>query len=78
MNAGATPKLITSVKESNSLPTLDVPFMILAIRPSRPSIMAAIIIATIGIIIMAFGNSEENYLVGFVFGITSSIGFSVI
>ena len=29
------------------------------------------------IIIMAFGNTGENSLVGFVFGITSSLGFSV-
>ena len=32
---------------------------------------------TIGIIIMAIGNSEKNSLIGFIFGITSSIGFSV-
>jgi drug/metabolite transporter, DME family len=37
----------------------------------------SIFIATIGIIIMALGTSEENSLVGFIFGITSSIGFSV-
>ena len=36
----------------------------------------SIFIATIGIIIMAFGNSGENSLIGFIFGITSSIGFS--
>ena len=47
MKAGATPKLITSVKESNSLPTLDVPFINLAIRPSKPSMIAATIIAII-------------------------------
>ena len=45
IKAGATPKLITSVKESNSLPTLDVPFISLAIRPSKPSIIPAMIIA---------------------------------
>ena len=45
MKAGATPKLITSVKESSSLPTLDVPCISLAILPSKPSIIAAIIIA---------------------------------
>ena len=33
-------------------------------------------LATIGIAIMAFGNTGENSLVGFIFGITSSIGFS--
>ena len=47
INAGATPKLIISVKESNSLPTFDVPLINLAILPSKPSIKAAIIIATI-------------------------------
>ncbi|MFL2901971.1 MAG: DMT family transporter [Candidatus Pelagibacter sp.] len=41
------------------------------------SVWISIIIATIGIIIMAFGNTGENSLVGFIFGITSSIGFSV-
>ena len=41
------------------------------------NVWISIIIATIGIIIMAFGNVEENSLVGFIFGITSSIGFSV-
>jgi len=34
-------------------------------------------IATVGIIIMAAGNTEKNSLLGFLFGITSSIGFSV-
>ena len=41
------------------------------------SVWISIIIATIGIAIMAFGNTGENSLVGFVFGITSSVGFSV-
>ena len=41
------------------------------------SVWISILIATIGIIIMAFGNTGENSLVGFIFGITSSIGFSV-
>jgi len=41
------------------------------------SVWVSIIIATIGIAIMAFGNTGENSLVGFVFGITSSVGFSV-
>ena len=26
---------------------------------------------------MAFGNTEENSLIGFIFGITSSVGFSI-
>ena len=43
----ATPKLIMSVKESNSLPTFDVPLINLAILPSKPSIRAANIIAII-------------------------------
>ena len=41
------------------------------------SVWVSIAIATIGIAIMAFGNNGENSFVGFVFGITSSIGFSV-
>jgi hypothetical protein len=44
---GATPKLIMSVKESNSFPTFDVPLINLAILPSKPSIKAANIIAII-------------------------------
>jgi drug/metabolite transporter (DMT)-like permease len=41
------------------------------------NVWISIIIATIGIIIMALGNSGEKSLIGFVFGLTSSIGFSV-
>ncbi len=41
------------------------------------NVWISILIATIGIIIMALGNSQENSLIGFIFGITSSIGFSV-
>ena len=41
------------------------------------NVWISIIIATIGIIIMAVGNTEKNSLLGFLFGITSSIGFSV-
>ncbi len=41
------------------------------------NVWISIIIATIGIIIMAIGNTEKNSLIGFIFGITSSIGFSV-
>ena len=41
------------------------------------SVWISILIATLGIIIMAFGNSGENSLIGFIFGITSSVGFSV-
>ncbi len=41
------------------------------------NVWISIIVASIGIAIMAFGNTEENSLVGFIFGITSSVGFSV-
>ncbi len=41
------------------------------------NVWISIIVATIGIIIMAFGNAGENSLVGFIFGITSSVGFSI-
>ena len=41
------------------------------------NVWISIIIATAGILIMAIGNTGEKSLIGFVFGITSSIGFSV-
>ena len=41
------------------------------------NVWISIFIAAIGIIIMAVGNTEKNSLIGFLFGITSSIGFSV-
>ena len=41
------------------------------------NVWVSIFIATIGIIIMALGNTEKNSLIGFLFGLTSSIGFSV-
>ena len=41
------------------------------------NVWVSIFLATIGIIIMAVGNTEKNSLIGFLFGITSSIGFSV-
>ena len=41
------------------------------------NVWISIFIATIGIIIMAIGGNSNNSLVGFVFGITSSIGFSI-
>ena len=40
------------------------------------NVWISILIATVGIIIMALGNNEKNSLVGFIFGMTSSIGFS--
>ena len=41
------------------------------------NVWIAIFIATIGIIIIAFGNTEKNSLIGLIFGMTSSVGFSV-
>ncbi len=41
------------------------------------NVWISIAVASIGIIIMAFGNAEKNSLVGLVFGILSSVGFSV-
>ncbi len=41
------------------------------------NVWVSIIIATVGIIIMAIGNTSEKSLIGFVFGLTSSIGFSI-
>ena len=41
------------------------------------NVWVSILIATIGIIIMAFGSAGENSVVGFIFGITSSVGFSI-
>ena len=41
------------------------------------NVWVSIFIATIGILIMAVGNNEKNSIVGFIFGITSSIGFSI-
>ena len=41
------------------------------------NVWVSIFIATVGIIIMAIGNTEKNSLIGFLFGITSSVGFSI-
>ena len=41
------------------------------------NVWVAIVIATVGIIIMAFGNHEKNTLMGFILGIVSAVGFSV-
>ena len=41
------------------------------------NVWISILIATVGIIIMAFGSSGSNSVVGFIFGMLSSIGFSV-
>ena len=41
------------------------------------NVWIAIFIAALGIMIIAFGNTEKNSLLGLIFGMTSSIGFSV-
>ena len=41
------------------------------------NVWIAIIIATVGIIIIAIGITEKSSLIGLIFGMTSSIGFSV-
>ena len=41
------------------------------------NVWVAIGIATVGIIIMAFGHHEKNTLMGFILGIVSAVGFSV-
>ena len=41
------------------------------------NVWISIFIATVGIIIMAFGSSGSNTVIGFIFGMLSSIGFSV-
>jgi DME family drug/metabolite transporter len=41
------------------------------------NVWIAIFIASIGIIIMAFGNTDKGSLVGLIFGLISAIGFSV-
>ena len=41
------------------------------------NVWIAILIATIGIIIMASGNKENNTIMGLVFGLISAVGFSV-
>ncbi len=41
------------------------------------NVWISIIIATIGITIMAIGTDNQNTMVGFIFGITSSVGFSI-
>ena len=41
------------------------------------NVWASIFIASVGILIIALGNIEKNSLLGLIFGMTSSIGFSV-
>ena len=51
-------------------------FMFLKERISI-NVWIAIVIATIGIVIIAIGNTQKSSLLGLVFGMVSSIGFSV-
>ncbi len=41
------------------------------------NVWAAIFIASIGIVIMAYGNTEKNSLPGLILGLTSAVGFSI-
>tara|TARA_B110000483_G_scaffold211286_1_gene258929 strand:- start:119 stop:934 length:816 start_codon:yes stop_codon:yes gene_type:complete len=41
------------------------------------NVWMSIFIATVGIIIIAFGNTEKSSLLGLIFGMISSVGFSV-
>ena len=41
------------------------------------NVWISIILAPVGILIMAIGNTGEKSLAGFIFGLTSSIGFSI-
>ena len=41
------------------------------------NVWVSIFIAAVGITIMAVGSTEKSSIIGFIFGITSSIGFSV-
>ena len=61
---------------SNAIFTALLAFLFLKEKISL-NVWISIFIATIGIIIMALGTKGSNSLVGFIFGITSSIGFSV-
>jgi len=41
------------------------------------TVWIAIFVATFGIVVMAFGNKEENTLMGLIFGLISAFGFSI-
>ena len=41
------------------------------------NVWISIIIAAVGILLIAIGNNDEKSLIGFIFGLSSSIGFSV-
>ena len=66
---------IRSLRNKNAKRAL-LAFLFLRERISL-NVWISIIIATAGILIMAIGNTGEKSLIGFVFGLTSSIGFSV-
>ena len=59
MKAGAIPKLTKSVSESSSLPKSEVPFINLAILPSKASKIAAKIIKITAILKF---KSNENFI----------------
>tara|TARA_B100000989_G_scaffold166037_1_gene124154 strand:+ start:1718 stop:2623 length:906 start_codon:yes stop_codon:yes gene_type:complete len=41
------------------------------------TVWISILVATFGIVVMAFGNSEKNSLPGLIFGLASALGFSI-
>jgi len=41
------------------------------------TVWIAIFVATFGIVVMAFGNKQENTLMGLIFGLISAFGFSI-
>ena len=41
------------------------------------TVWIAIFVATFGIVVMAFGNKEQNTLMGLIFGLVSAFGFSI-
>ena len=41
------------------------------------NVWVSIFLAAVGIIIMAVGNNEKNSIIGFLFGLLSSVGFSI-
>ena len=51
-------------------------FMFLKERISL-TVWISILVATFGISVMAFGNTEKNSLIGLIFGLASALGFSI-
>ena len=41
------------------------------------TVWISILVAAFGIIVMAYGNTEENSLMGLIFGLVSALGFSI-